>query len=171
MTPQSIECKKCAFVNNVYIASPTAACPKCGAIYAKVDAAIQQREREAAEAKLREEKKAAHAAQVAEYERQSQRIRMLNQSVCLACGSLSDPKKVTQGSGAMETGLWIIGVVSLPMMGIGVLILIAALIYSLWRFGSKRLMKCRRCGSDEVIPADTPRGRAELQKQGIALGA
>jgi uncharacterized Zn finger protein (UPF0148 family) len=177
MSTQSIDCKKCGFVNNAAIVSNTTACPACGAVYSKVAATLEQRERVAAQRARKDQERAAYAAAaeaaIAERQRisqvshaEKQRLVQLRQSVCLACGSLSAPKKTTQGSGAMETGLWLVGLVTLPFLGLGAIILVIALIYSLWRFCSRRILKCPKCLSDQVIPADTPRGRAELEKAG-----
>lgn len=167
-------CRKCGHDAEVGVITPSLACNSCGAIYAKVEAAA------VAAAKADEVKRATSAAQVAEESRcaaaieksrrdQEQR-NALTSSLCSMCGSLMRPRKVVKGSGATEAVLWITAIlltISIFASAIGVIGLIVAFAYSLWRFFGHRTKVCSACGSPEIYPANTPRGREELAKRGI----
>jgi hypothetical protein len=64
--------------------------------------------------------------------------------VCTKCGS-SNMKSGLRGSGAIELILWLFFIVP-------------GLIYSAWR-GQKKVHTCLSCGSNEVIPLNSPFGR------------
>lgn len=170
----AVHCKKCGRDADAEAITPTLACPFCGAIYAKVDAAID------AAAKADESKRASEATRAAEEQKRAEATKKaereqtarnaLSQSICGVCGSLMKPRKVTNGSGAVEFGLWAGGVVltlSVVLTHIGIILLLVALLYSLWRFFSRRNKVCSKCGSPQIFPADTPRGREELLKRGL----
>jgi hypothetical protein len=70
---------------------------------------------------------------------------MAKQMVCARCGELGAPKKYTPGSVWMELILWIL------FFPIGI-------IYSLVRHG-KRYTGCAFCGSQDLVPTNSPRGR------------
>jgi len=65
--------------------------------------------------------------------------------ICAACGHLGQPKLHTKGTLLLEIFLWC-------------LFIIPGLIYSIWRHASRGYV-CGACGSTEIIPADSPRGR------------
>ena len=69
--------------------------------------------------------------------------------VCLRCRSVGSPRKVTRGLFAIELVLWL-------------LLIIPGLVYTLWRVTSGRRKMCRTCGSEEIVPADSRRGRELL---------
>lgn len=75
--------------------------------------------------------------------------------VCKQCGTVGDTTKSTPGSMAIELLLWLC-------------FLIPGLIYSLWRL-SRRHEVCRACGSKDLVPADTPVGRAIAGDRAPAL--
>ena len=72
--------------------------------------------------------------------------------VCKECGTVGEPKTVARGSMAVEIVLWLC-------------FLVPGLIYSVWRLGSKH-DACRACGSEKVVPTDTPKGQQLAQAAG-----
>lgn len=66
--------------------------------------------------------------------------------LCTRCLSEGRPKRVTRGSLWIETILWLTFIVP-------------GLIYSVWRL-TTRHDACRACGSDELVPLNSPRARA-----------
>jgi hypothetical protein len=68
--------------------------------------------------------------------------------ICSACGTVAKPKSYMQGSLIVEIFAWC-------------LMLFPGFLYSLWRLTTKR-KGCRACGSNEIAPLNTPRGRALL---------
>ena len=66
--------------------------------------------------------------------------------VCTVCRTVMIPKKTPQGQSWVELVLWF-------------LMCIPGLIYSLWRVSSERIMSCSVCGSEAVVPMDSPMGR------------
>ena len=66
--------------------------------------------------------------------------------VCKQCGTVGEPSKATPGSCLIELVLWLC-------------FIIPGLIYSLWRL-SRRHAACAVCGSKDLVPVDTPVGRA-----------
>jgi hypothetical protein len=167
-------CKKCGHDADVAVITPTLACTFCGAVYAKVDAALD------AVAKAEEAKRATEQARadadvkrdkiVEDARREQEQRNALSCHLCAVCGSLTKPRKVTKGSGGAELGLWAAGIIltlSIFMMHIGLILLVIALFYSLWRFLSGKMKVCSKCGSPQIFPADTPRGREELTRRGL----
>ncbi|HES59120.1 MAG TPA: hypothetical protein ENO18_01700 [Caldithrix sp.] len=72
--------------------------------------------------------------------------------ICSSCGYLGKPKKYTKGSIFLEIILWF-------------LFIVPGLIYSLWRSTSAARFKgCPKCGSTEMIPVDSPRGRKLIKE-------
>ena len=67
------------------------------------------------------------------------------QKVCTNCLTVWETKKQTQGSIWIELVLWITFIV--PW-----------LIYSIWRMTSKKQV-CKWCGSDSLIPVNSPAGQ------------
>ncbi len=65
--------------------------------------------------------------------------------VCSRCGHVGEPVSSTPGSMAIELVLWLC-------------LLLPGLVYSLWRL-SRRHPVCAKCGSADLLPLDTPRGR------------
>lgn len=65
--------------------------------------------------------------------------------VCTRCGFVSTGTTRVKGSILIEIMLWFF-------------FLIPGLIYSLWRLTTKAVV-CPKCGSEELVPSDTPRGR------------
>lgn len=72
--------------------------------------------------------------------------------ICAACGSRSVPTRPNKGSGLLELLLWLC-------------FIIPGLIYSIWR-RSGLSNRCRSCGSGDVIPLDSPRGRKLVTEYG-----
>jgi hypothetical protein len=64
---------------------------------------------------------------------------------CLQCGSNAKPATVTPGSIWIEVVLWLC-------------FLIPGVIYSIWRH-SKRHEACSVCGSDRLIPPNSPNAK------------
>jgi hypothetical protein len=65
--------------------------------------------------------------------------------ICSACGTRGESKTHTRGSFAIELILWLC-------------FIIPGLIYSVWRLTSRRKV-CRACGSSDLVPVNSPRGR------------
>lgn len=67
----------------------------------------------------------------------------MSKTICTECGS-RDTKSHTRGSFLVEVALWLC-------------FLLPGLIYSLWRI-STRGQVCKACGSDKLVPANSPKG-------------
>jgi hypothetical protein len=67
---------------------------------------------------------------------------------CPACGASGRPVKKARGSLAVEIMLWL-------------LLIVPGLVYSVWRMTTYRRV-CATCGSDAVIPVDSPLARRAL---------
>lgn len=72
--------------------------------------------------------------------------------VCKDCGTVGKTKTVARGSMAVEVVMWLCFIVP-------------GLIYSVWRLSSKH-EACRACGSERLIPAETPAGRQLAEASG-----
>lgn len=70
--------------------------------------------------------------------------------ICSNCGFTGQAKKVTKGSTLIELALWLC-------------MIFPGLIYSLWRLSSRHLA-CPQCGTTNMLPLDSPRGR-KLQQE------
>lgn len=80
---------------------------------------------------------------------------MTGKFICSSCGSLSDPKKVNKGSGAVEIVLWFFFIVP-------------GLIYSVWRRSNKNAV-CSVCGNKSLVPITSPIGMKMVADQGLDL--
>jgi hypothetical protein len=69
--------------------------------------------------------------------------------VCATCGHHGPTKAHTRGSLAVEIVLWLA-------------LLVPGLLYSLWRVSGRRQV-CTSCGSDALIPPDSPVARRLLR--------
>ncbi len=69
--------------------------------------------------------------------------------VCHDCGSQCDPAVKTRGSLLIEIIAWL-------------LFLIPGIIYSLWRVSS-RVNICPACGSERIVPINTPIGKKIME--------
>lgn len=85
--------------------------------------------------------------------------------VCAQCGSGGKPKRKAKGSFAVEIALWVVGFATL-IFGVGFIVVIGALIYSVWRMFGGKTMVCRSCGSADLVPGESPRGRELLERFG-----
>ena len=65
---------------------------------------------------------------------------------CLKCGHVGEPASRTPGSMAVEVVLWLC-------------FLLPGLVYSLWRLSARRPV-CACCGALDLVPVDSPNGRA-----------
>ena len=65
--------------------------------------------------------------------------------ICTDCGATGKPVFHTPGSILVELILWLC-------------FIIPGLIYSIWRH-NKRSLVCASCGSEHLIPLDTPKGQ------------
>lgn len=74
--------------------------------------------------------------------------------ICSACGTLAAPSVKTRGSFGIELVLWLF-------------FLIPGLVYSLWRLSSRREV-CQACGSESILPPDTPMGKILAEKFNIS---
>lgn len=84
---------------------------------------------------------------------------MAKDLVCSACGSNGKTKTITRGSILIEILLWLC-------------FLIPGLIYSIWRLTTRR-EACATCGSLDMVPTTTPRGRELMARYnpGATVGA
>jgi len=74
--------------------------------------------------------------------------------VCKDCGTVGEAKTVARGSMAIEIVLWLC-------------LIFPGLIYSLWRLSSKH-ETCRACGSERLVPVETPAGQQLAAASGYA---
>lgn len=79
----------------------------------------------------------------------------MTSKACPRCGHVGAPDSHTPGSRFIELLLWL-------------LFIVPGLIYSLWRFSAQREV-CAKCGAAELLPLDTPRGRAVAAESGIVV--
>lgn len=70
--------------------------------------------------------------------------------ICASCGSQGKPIRVCNGSLLLEIFAWLC-------------FLLPGLLYSLWRQSTYRTV-CKTCGSAELVPLNTPRGKKLLQE-------
>ena len=77
---------------------------------------------------------------------------MAKEIICRNCGTLGTPKSRTPGNFGIELLLWL-------------LFILPGVIYSVWRLASIH-KACRKCGSKELVPTDTPAGRQLLEQFG-----
>lgn len=75
---------------------------------------------------------------------------MTKQIVCNNCFYAGKARKKTRGNILVEIVLWLTFIVP-------------GIIYSLWRLTSK-YYACPQCGSRDLIPADSPRGKMILNE-------
>lgn len=85
----------------------------------------------------------------------------MEQMICERCGTIGWPEVRTPGSFVIEVILWIafgfIGLFFSVCFFIGI---VPALIYTVWRFTSKRCDVCCGCGAQALVPLASPRGRS-----------
>lgn len=72
---------------------------------------------------------------------------------CKSCGHTGRTDTHTPGSIWIEVVLWLC-------------LIVPGLVYSIWR-ASSRKAKCERCGSFDLVPADSPVAVAAQQQLGI----
>ncbi len=77
---------------------------------------------------------------------------MSKQLICSQCGHVGNSKIAIKGNGAIEIVLWLC-------------FIIPGIIYSIWRSSSRHKV-CQSCGSNILIPLDSPVGRKLLTDQG-----
>lgn len=70
---------------------------------------------------------------------------MTQELICSSCGHRGKAKTITRGSFLVEIILWL-------------LFLIPGLLYSIWRLSSRH-KACWSCGSQTLIPANSPVGK------------
>lgn len=75
---------------------------------------------------------------------------------CARCGAVGAAVRHTRGSGVVEALLWLCGLAAWVLYGWAALA--PALLYGAWRV-IRRRETCGACGSADVVPAATPRGR------------
>lgn len=134
------ECPKCSYVRTDADPPPITDCPRCGVVYAKVEALSQRESADAFRAQQREEYRAAEIQRAAERQR-----RRVQTHVCTQCGDTNGGTVVTRGNIGIEIIFWLT-------------FLVPGIIYSIWRLSS-RYIACPTCGSNTLIPIESPRGR------------
>jgi hypothetical protein len=70
--------------------------------------------------------------------------------VCTRCHAVGLPRNEVRGSFGIEVLLWIC-------------FIIPGVLYSFWRLSSKRPV-CQTCGSDALVPVNSPAGMAIAEK-------
>jgi hypothetical protein len=80
---------------------------------------------------------------------------MSQKLICSACGHIGSSKTAIKGNGLIEIILWLC-------------FIIPGIIYSIWR-SSSRYKTCKKCGSPNLIPLDSPIGQKVLADQGKTL--
>lgn len=70
---------------------------------------------------------------------------MAKEKICSLCGTIGQPKLFTKGSFLIELFLWLC-------------FIFPGVLYSLWRVSSK-VGVCRKCGSQNLLPLDSPMGQ------------
>lgn len=75
-------------------------------------------------------------------------------SVCKDCGTVAAPKEKARGTMAVEVILWLC-------------FLVPGLIYSVWRLSNK-YESCPACGSEKLLPVDSPLGKQVANASGYA---
>jgi ribosomal protein S27AE len=76
--------------------------------------------------------------------------------LCVRCGTEGYSKKHVSGSFIIELVLFMAGLIGLLFFIIpGLIVLALALAYSIWRLTTKKQV-CRACGSEDLIPPDSP---------------
>lgn len=76
---------------------------------------------------------------------------MAKEVICANCLAVGKPKNFIKGNFLTELVLWL-------------LLIVPGLLYSLWRLNT-RAKVCRECGSDQIIPANSPRGKKLLEER------
>lgn len=76
----------------------------------------------------------------------------MDQIACSNCGYIGKSKRVPKGSMAVEIVLWLC-------------FILPGLIYSVWRMSSYHA-SCPVCGSQNLVPLNSPNGRKILESQG-----
>lgn len=89
--------------------------------------------------------------------------------VCTNCGHVGIARRITPGSILIELCLWGTGLLTI-IFGIGLLILVAALVYSLWRI-SARYYACAACLGRNLVPDNTPAGRRIIEQNRSGLSS
>lgn len=72
--------------------------------------------------------------------------------VCKDCGTVAEPKTKARGTMGVEIALWLF-------------FLLPGLIYSIWRLSNK-YDACPACGSEKLLPLDSPVGSQVAQASG-----
>lgn len=77
---------------------------------------------------------------------------MASSGICSNCGYAGSAKKVTKGNILIELFLWLC-------------FLLPGLIYSIWRLSSRH-EACPKCGAQNLVPLESPRGKKLQQEFG-----
>ena len=87
------------------------------------------------------------------------------EKICKNCGFIGKEKKKVRGTLSMELSLWVLGLILLIFPPLGILVLIFALFYSLYRLASPKLVICPSCKAENcMIPIDSPIGQKLFQE-------
>ena len=78
--------------------------------------------------------------------------KMKDELVCTLCGYAGKPNKKARGNGLVEFLLWCF-------------FLFPGILYSLWSRGGNKKNVCPKCGSENMIPQDTPQGQKLMSEQ------
>ena len=75
---------------------------------------------------------------------------MKTEKICTSCGTTGKPKTYTPGNIIVELFLWCLWI-------------IPGVIYTLWRVTNRKKV-CRCCGSEDMIPLESPKGHQILKE-------
>lgn len=76
--------------------------------------------------------------------------------ICKDCGAGGNGGKSLKGSLTVAVGLWVFGIFLASIWSW--LAIVPAIVYSFWR-STTRAIRCKACGSNAVIPVNSPAGR------------
>jgi hypothetical protein len=74
-----------------------------------------------------------------------------SRAICTRCESLTKAHMVTPGSFLVEILLWLA-------------FIFPGILYTMWRYTQKGY-RCQACGSSELIPMSSPKGKVILKRQ------
>lgn len=92
--------------------------------------------------------------------------------ICSSCGHVGKKKRKVKGSFWSELSIWILsffilsaGIAFPPLFMLGLILLLIAFIYSVYRCFFATTQTCPKCGGEKtMIPIDSPIGRQLYNK-------
>ena len=87
---------------------------------------------------------------------------MFSQRICSSCGQVNSDTKIVKGSFVIEAFLYLIGIATLILI-FGILILVVAVIYSIWRVSSS-YRGCKFCRTQTIVDINSPMGQELVRR-------